>query len=205
MIVERSSSSLVGISVFAIDPGETNGWAWALIGHKEVRKYGVHDSVRRALRERSGYQLGDRRVLHGQISVEYSGGSDADEAYSASVGVSEWQAAEQLIATMQMCGEMGARVSGGRVPEITTVVIEDFILRERTMTRDLLSPVRITAALYVLLCQHEWKMQVVLQSPSDKSVINDERLKALGLWAVGQRHARDAYRHLMLYLRKHAA
>lgn len=197
MIVSSVASGR-GCSVFAVDPGETTGWAWACIGWNEVGDYGVHESLRRALKDRGGYQLGDSRVLWGQVICGYSGDIDL-------IGKEEWQAAETLVSTMEMCGEMGSRRSGGAVPRITHVVIEDFILRERTQTRDLLSPVRITAALYVLLCQHSWKMKVVLQSASDKSVINDDRLRRLGLWATGQQHARDANRHLTLWLRKNAA
>jgi hypothetical protein len=136
--------------------------------------------------------------MWGQIATSYSGDSNR-------IGHEEWQAAEQLIATLEMCGEMGHRRSAGAVPRVSHVVIEDFLLRERTMERNLLSPVRFTAAFQVLLCQHQWRMKCVLQSPSDKSVINDDRLRKLGLWAVGQQHARDALRHMMLWLRKNAA
>jgi len=184
-----------GVSVFAVDPGQTTGWAWCLLGHKEIRERGVEGSIAAALRARSGTQLADRRWAWGQIPCHYTGGTEA-------IGVDEWQAAEQLISTMEMCGEMGDRISGGAVPAITAVVVEDFVLRQRTMTRDLLSPVRLTAAFYVLMCQHRWRFSVHLQSASDKATINDERLKRLGLWAKGEQHARDANRHLALYLRK---
>lgn len=45
-----------------------------------------------------------------------------------------------------------------------------------------------------------YEAMVVLQQPSQKTFFNDERLKALGLYQVGQQHARDAIRHALYYL-----
>lgn len=187
-----------GYSVFAVDPGETNGWSWACVGAKEIREKGVHDALRNAVRHHAGYLLGDSRWTAGQIVVPYRGGDVSH------IGIDEWNAAELIFSQMLVCGEMGSRLSKGKVPQITDIVIEDFILQKRTMTRDLLSPVRITAAFQVLLCQEGFGGKVHLQSASDKSVIKDDLLRSLGVYTKGQQHARDASRHLVLWLRKNA-
>lgn len=99
--------------------------------------------------------------------------------------------------------ELSSKVSGGRVSQVTDLVIEDFILRERTKQRNLLAPVRLTAGLVQEVLRSDKLIGITLQSASDaKSVVTDERLKALGLWQVGQQHARDAIRHLALFLRR---
>lgn len=44
---------------------------------------------------------------------------------------------------------------------------------------------------------------VMQQAVAAKRLITDERLKLLGWWVPGQDHARDALRHLALYLVHH--
>ena len=85
------------------------------------------------------------------------------------------------------------------------IVVEDFILRpdRREKSRELLSPVRITAKLETHLWRNRRRM--FLQQPSQaKTTISDERLK---LWNCYTRsgalqHARDADRHALLFLRR---
>jgi hypothetical protein len=113
---------------------------------------------------------------------------------------SEAQAAEEIWSTCLMCSEMGARVSKGLVSSVTDIVIEDFILRERTSSRDLLSPVRLTAQLVLLAQQERKRMRLHFSPPAGKSVVSDERLKRWGLYTT-KPHARDALRHLVLTLR----
>lgn len=91
----------------------------------------------------------------------------------------------------------------GRVITAKCVIIEDFILRERTKSRDLLAPVRLTAMLQDRLYHCGFSGKIVLQSPSDaKSIVTDSRLKAWGLWHEGSPHIRDGWRHLVKYLRE---
>jgi len=83
------------------------------------------------------------------------------------------------------------------------VLIENFTLRQLRMDPDLLSPVRVTAA----IGQKIWETgrDYHVQSPSDaKNVCTDDRLKDWGLYdsADGMRHARDADRHAILFLRR---
>jgi len=177
-----------GVSVFCVDPGGTCGWAWACLGFKELRAVGVVGALQAARRHKSGLLLGDTRFLVGEIT-------DADESSMA----------ERVWSTLIMCGEMGARTSASAVPEITDLVLEDFILRERTNGRSLLSPVRLNSKFEDYVRREAPDIQLHLQSPSDKSVITDERLKRWGLYMRGQQHARDAERHLVLWLRKHSA
>lgn len=85
------------------------------------------------------------------------------------------------------------------------IVVEDFILRphRNEMSRDLLSPVRITAKIEHHLWRYNRKMW--LQTPAQaKSVSSDDRLKAWGVYTSsgGLQHARDADRHVMLFLRR---
>jgi hypothetical protein len=86
----------------------------------------------------------------------------------------------------------------------TAVVIEDFIPREQNMSRDFLSPVRITARLDQLM----WELNAATthrQQPSEaKTTCTDDRLKAWGFYEGGHndRHSRDATRHCLLFLRK---
>ena len=85
------------------------------------------------------------------------------------------------------------------------MVIEDFLLRKKVMDRELLSPVRLTAALELALEYEGLEMTLHRQSPSEaKSTATDDRLKSWGLYrrAGGQQHARDADRHAITFLKK---
>lgn len=85
-------------------------------------------------------------------------------------------------------------------PEEGDIVVEDFILRQFTMARDLLAPVRVTAAFkYALRPRTFTRQQPSLAMRS----VTDERLKAWGFWTPlkGQEHARDAVKHAVTRLR----
>lgn len=103
-------------------------------------------------------------------------------------------------------------------PDDTDVVIEDFILRAYRRGRELLAPVRITAAF-----KHELRWLgrprrgrgreggsrnprlPILQQPSlAMTCITDDRLKKIGMYppTVGQPHARDAVRHCLTWARR---
>lgn len=84
------------------------------------------------------------------------------------------------------------------------VLFEDFILRTAIKSREVLSPVRITArvefGLYLSGGQQIWK-----QMPSEAMTIaTDDRLKQWGFYerSGGMGHARDADRHGLVWLRK---
>jgi hypothetical protein len=85
------------------------------------------------------------------------------------------------------------------------LVIEDFLLRKRSMDRELLSPVRLTAALEYAVEAEGLNMTLHRQQPAEAmTVATDERLKAWGLYkrAGGMQHARDADRHAITFFRK---
>lgn len=107
--------------------------------------------------------------------------------------------------------------------EDAAIGIEDFILRTSNAAREVLSPVRITAAIDHAM----WSGQAgntpaemdddgnvtklrhgrryFLQSPSlAKGAVTDDRLKDWGLYrdTVGLEHGRDAVRHCLTFLRR---
>ena len=85
------------------------------------------------------------------------------------------------------------------------LVVEDFLLRKKLMDRELLSPVRLTAALEWAVEESGLGLSLQRQTPSEaKGTATDERLKAWGLYsrAGGMQHARDADRHSITFLRK---
>lgn len=181
-----TASEVSGVSLFAVDPGETIGWAWCCVGVSELRTHGVVQSLARA--RSSG------RSEAGQLRVDYGSGLAA---------AAEAAAVRRLVNLMDAMGRLGCEASNGAVPRVSDVVVEDFILRQGTQSRSLLSPVRLTAALVQLMHEDKRAYRYELQSPSDaKSTVTDQRLKSWGLWIAGQDHARDANRHMVLWLRQ---
>jgi hypothetical protein len=91
----------------------------------------------------------------------------------------------------------------GDYAPLTDVVIEDFILRERTMDKNLLSPVRIAQALMMAIDADGMAVRVHLQTPADKATVTDRMLRKEGWLAMPvsgpMRHANDAARHLHLF------
>jgi len=85
------------------------------------------------------------------------------------------------------------------------VLIEDFILRTSVSSREVLSPVRITAKIEYGLFLAGAEVPVFKQMPSEAMrVATDERLKAWGFYQRegGLEHARDGDRHGLTWLRK---
>lgn len=85
------------------------------------------------------------------------------------------------------------------------VVVEDFILRaeRREKSRELLSPVRITAKLEAYLWRNSRPM-FLQQASQAKTTVTDERLDLLHVKAKDglPDHARDADRHAVLFVRR---
>lgn len=180
-----------GIGVFAVDPGEVTGWAYCCVAWKELEQKGITDSLAAARRHKSGYMLGDTRFATGQVDI---GPWSRDDT--------EAQGIARLFCVLVAYDEMVRRASAGAVNGITDVVIEDFLVRERTMDKSLVSPVRVTSGLVQELFNWGGRVTLDYQQPSDaKSVVTDARLKKWNLYVDGK-HARDAVRHLVLYLRR---
>jgi len=76
------------------------------------------------------------------------------------------------------------------------IVCENFTLRINVKFPDL-SPVYIIGALEAL----EWPTKIVYQSPAQKHLCDDKRLKLMGMHKPGNGHANDAIRHAIIYLR----
>lgn len=76
------------------------------------------------------------------------------------------------------------------------IVCESFTLRQSVKFPDL-SPVYIIGALEALW----WPNDIILQSPSQKHLCDDGRLKIMGMHKPGKGHANDAIRHGIIYLR----
>jgi hypothetical protein len=77
------------------------------------------------------------------------------------------------------------------------IVCESFTLRTGVKFPDL-TPVYIIGALEALVKDD---IELTLQSPSAKSLCDDDRLKSIGMHQRGNGHANDAIRHGIIYLR----
>lgn len=76
------------------------------------------------------------------------------------------------------------------------IVCENFTLRQNVKFPDL-SPVYIIGALEAF----ESPREIIYQSPSQKHLCDDKRLKIMGMHKPGKGHANDAIRHAIIYLR----
>lgn len=173
-----------GCCVMAVDPGGVTGICWAIVPYDVLEKYGVGADLFSALKDNGVFGFS-------QVSSAPLPPNPIDNVLSLESAV-----ASRLLA--------GAEALHARSPYgLTNVVIEDFVLRIGTQSRDLLSPVRITSALWYALYMHgDLKPVVNLKQVSDaKGIVNDDTLKRFGLWFEGKQHARDAARHLVLALR----
>lgn len=171
----------------AIDPGETTGLAWGLFD------LDAGDEVADVLIAGSGLGSGQVR-----------GKGRRGERWAAANIVEMWR--EHI----SVSGDVQA-----------VVCIEDFLLRpgKATADRAMLSPVRLTGLVEGILLgevggpgvgygRRRWEAdviergpEIVYQQPSAaKRFGNDDRLRRWGLWTVGERHSRDAWRHVALWL-----
>ncbi|QAU07304.1 RuvC-like resolvase [Gordonia phage NosilaM] len=175
------------LSIIAFDPGGTTGWSImrldpAKLLDKTVRP---NDVV--------------THWYHGEIDCGAQSGSAGTSAIAQGGDLGHSETGEA--AGVFLCERL-IQVAAG-VPR-TVVVVEDFILRTQSKGRDALSPVRITGGLDQLLWEGKnVPYPLTKQQPSEaKSSVTDERLKLWGFYESGSRHARDADRHALLFLRK---
>lgn len=80
--------------------------------------------------------------------------------------------------------------------KIDRIIAESFTLREGIYGADL-SPVYIIGALEALYPTTE----IVYQEPKLKPLVDNERLKKMGLYLPSKPHGMDAVRHGIIYLR----
>jgi hypothetical protein len=165
-------------TVIAIDPGGTTGWTLISV-HPEclvADDAKVLDNI--FIHQHGQVDCGSRRgnlgtSLHSGISTD----GEFSGVYDLAKFIKSWP--------------------------VAAIVIEDFTLRQMRKDRDLLSPVRITAALGYSIWRDGRDYHV--QSPADaKRVCTDARLKEWRMYdpTGGLVHARDADRHAILFLRK---
>ena len=174
-----------GVNIVAFDPGGTTGWSIMRVDIERLfdPKVRPHEMI--------------THWWHGEIDCGAQSGNAGSSALAQGYDLGESETGEA--AGVFMCERL--IYHAGRPPR-SAVVIEDFILRTQTQARDALSPVRITAALQ----QYLWESKdttTFKQQPSEaKTTCTDDRLKQWGFWVPGSRHARDADRHAILFLRK---
>lgn len=165
--------------VIAIDPGGTTGWSIITV-HPEALTVPNADIFENIFIHQHGQvDCGTHRgnlgtSLHDGISTE----GEFSGVYDLAELIKAWPSA--------------------------AIVIEDFNLRQLRMDRDLLSPVRITSALGIIIWLEDGREYHVQSASDAKSVCSDARLKE---WRMYDRdgslqHARDADRHAILFLRK---
>lgn len=175
--------SLDHLTVVSFDPGETTGWSVMKVSFEKLfdRMTPVHLAVH------TWYQ--------GQIDC----GSQIED-------VSRWVPGDDGIP--DDAEALGSAVMAQIVERqfvkshAVAVVIEDFILRTQNKKREALSPVRISSRLEQVLWETD-DVTVTKQQPSVKASVTDDRLKLWGLYVGGhsERHARDADRHALHFLR----
>ncbi|WGH22066.1 RuvC-like resolvase [Gordonia phage MerCougar] len=175
------------LSIIAFDPGGTTGWSLMRLDPVKLLDKTVrpNDVV--------------TRWCHGEIDCGAQSGSAGTSAIAQGGDLGHSETGEA--AGVFLCERLIRKVAG--IPR-TVVVVEDFILRTQTKGRDALSPVRITGGLDQLLWEGKnVPYPLVKQQPSEaKASVTDERLKLWGFYDSGSRHARDADRHALLFLRK---
>lgn len=175
------------VRVCAVDPGVTTGF----VSVDLPREWASGDLYRLLS---SLKDLGERSVAGKEIGE--NGGTEWYGCRSQELHGNESEQIDVMEGVI-----LGRR---GRNLPASVVIIEDFILRLGTKDRSLLAPVRVTSALIDRLYSHGWQGEIAMQSPSDaKSIVTDERLRAWGLWHEGSPHIRDAWRHMVKYLRDH--
>ncbi len=111
-------------------------------------------------------------------------------------------------------GQVDALIKMAEAWPTAEVVVEDFRLRQMAGGRDLLAPVRVTAAFKHALrwtgenaapSKGRIKRTPHFQMPSlAMSAVDDDRLKRSGFWdcTKGKPHARDAIRHCLTFARR---
>ena len=169
-----------GVSIFAVDPGTGTGWAWTCLGFRELGRYGAEGAL--------GRVVGSERFRYGEINSR----------------AGDIETAQDCLMRAVVCSQTGKRVSGGRVPYLTHLVIEGFSFREKTKSRHMLTPIRVGAAMEAFMVgQNDLRYtEVSYQMPSEMSNVTDERQERWGLWFPGNKDANVAIKHLIVKLRR---
>lgn len=165
-------------TVIALDPGGTTGWSLMSV-HPESLVEAKADFLDNIFTHQHGeVDCGVHRGnLHSSLHTGISTDGEFGGVYDLAHFIESWP--------------------------VAAIVVEDFTLRQMRMDRDLLSPVRITAALgyNIWISGRDYHVQTAADA---KRTCTDDRLKIWGCYdsAGSLRHARDADRHAILFLRK---
>lgn len=182
----------------SIDPGGVTGFNAGQVWVSDLRQYGS-DTFGDHL-EGSSSEVFLKGVQF-ETSVSGEGSVPSGSSVGPSYLMNEARAVMLMVEMIEDTFGLMARRTGGR-PTRRVVVIEDFVLRERSQSRSLLSPVRLTSMFIDRLNESNYNLDICIQSPNDKSIITDRMLKAHGLFVPGKQHANDAARHSLLFTRK---
>ena len=201
--------------IITIDPGSTTGWAvWQVhpeaLSDPEIK---ILDNVQ--YWEHGETDCGAKRGNAGTSSAKSAVEILEDEAGQLLSGESIDVDDEGTFA-IQGADVLGVSTSGesAGVSELlqlvegwpgAAVLMEDFILRKFDQGRDILVPIRVMAALDFGLWVLGRDDQVFRQQPSmAKTTVTDERLQRWGFYRRegGLKHARDADRHAITFLRR---
>ena len=175
-----------GIRVAAFDPGGSTGWSIMYLDIERMfdREVRAHQCV--------------TRWYHGEIDCGSMSGDITNSAIAQGYDLGRPETGEQAGVWL-----MDRLIHADRGVPGTAVVLEDFILRTATKSRDALSPVRLNATIEHLIWREKVIPMPVYQQPAEaKTTVTDERLKLWGFWGKGSRHARDADRHALTFIRK---
>lgn len=178
--------------VCSFDPGEDTGWAWHCASKDSLLQKGTKETLREMRPDVELESLPpdvaalDLGMEHGWIGK--------------GMGHSEDDQVDRMVDLARRCS--AAYQVDFSKGDSFAIVTEDFILRESTMDRNLLAPVRLNAKLERDL--RGIGMRFWLQSPSDaKNVVTDARLRLWNVYdAHSGKHARDAQRHGILFMRR---
>lgn len=165
-------------TVIAIDPGGTSGWSLMSVHPESLTRSNADFLDNIFCHQHGQVDCGSRR---GNLGTSLHDGISTDGEFSGVYDLAEFVKAWPVAA----------------------VVIEDFTLRQFRMDRDLLSPVRITSAIGYSMWLGGRDYHV--QTPADaKRICTDDRLKEWRMYDPygSLRHARDADRHAILFLRR---
>lgn len=203
--------------IIAVDPGETTGWSvW------QVHPEALSDPEVMILENVQYWQ-------HGEIDCGAKRGNAGDSSAVSSVEILEAEAGQLMggeriedptfggeVQSIQGSDVLGISTTGesAGVSELLSlietwpgaaVVTEDFILRKFDQGRDILAPVRVMEKFEFGLWVLGRDKQSFRQQPSmAKTTVTDQRLKNWGFYRRdgGLRHARDADRHAITFLRR---
>lgn len=162
--------------VCSFDPGIRTGWAWYDVDRVEMCTQGTRIGLNKGAESEWGQ-------------------FDSSKGERYSVG--------QMVSLTRSCWEW-AEIDEEK--DTFVVTIEDFILKNPSMDRELLAPVRMTARYLDRMEMSGLAIWTRHGANEAKRTVTDERLRIWNQYSSSSGvHARDAQRHAILVLRKYAS